>query len=395
LRATVAAVPVSDETAADVPGRTASQVLVDLELRDFRCFEHLHLQPATEGITVLTGPNGSGKTSLLEAVGYLALLRSFRTAQREALVRGGADRAFLRGSLVDSERQLLIEAEIARAGRSRALLNRQPVHSRKALAEAVSVSVFAPEDLELLQGGPAARRELLDGAAVALHPAVTASQEQFERAVRQRNAALRQAGGQESTEIGHTLDVWDDRLAASGSEVRTARETLLGGLRPLVEKAYQRLTAGSETADVDVALAYRGSWEGSLLEALRDSRRADLRRGSTGVGPHHDELEIRLAGRDARQQASQGEQRCLALALRLGVHELVTQRRGVAPLLMLDDVFSELDPQRSRALVGAVPSGQTLLTTASPVPPDLEVSKVVDVVRSRSTGAGGAEHARA
>ncbi len=374
-------------------GAAGTQALVDLELRDFRCFEQVHLQPATEGITVLTGPNGSGKTSLLEAVGYLALLRSFRTAQRESLVRGEADRAFLRGSLVDAERRLLIEAEIARAGRSRALLNRQPVQSRKVLAEAVSVSIFAPEDLDLLQGGPAARRQLLDEAAVALRPAVMASQEQFERAVRQRNAVLRQAGGQESTDIGRTLDVWDDRLAASGSEVRVAREGLLTALRPLVERAYRRLTVGSDAAEAEVSLGYRGSWEGSLLEALRASRHADLRRGSTGVGPHHDELEIRLAGRDARQQASQGEQRCLALALRLGVHEVVTIERGVAPLLMLDDVFSELDPLRSRALVGAVPPGQTLLTTASPLPPDLEVSKVVDVTRPSGSGAAGGDRA--
>jgi len=381
LRTSIATAPVDDEAAAEKSGVAGSQILVDLELRDFRCFEQVHLQPATAGITVLTGPNGSGKTSLLEAVGYLVLLRSFRTAQRESLVRGGADRAFLRGSLLDSERQLLIEAEIARVGRSRALLNRQAVQSRKALAEAVSVSVFAPEDLDLLQGGPSARRQLLDEAAVALHPAVTASQEQFERAVRQRNAVLRQAGGRESTNIGHTLDVWDERLEASGSRVREAREALLAGLRPLVEQAYRRLTVDSDGADAEVSLAYRVSWDGLLLEALQASRHADLRRGSTGIGPHHDELEIRLAGRDARQQASQGEQRCLALALRLGVHELVTAQRGVAPLLMLDDVFSELDPRRSRALVGAVPSGQTLLTTASPVPPDLEVSKVVDVTR--------------
>ncbi len=200
-------------------------------------------------------------------------------------------------------------------------------------------------------------------------------------------------GGRTPTAIGHTLDVWDDRLDVSGTAVRTAREALLGDLRPLVEKAYRRLIVGSETQDADVSLAYRGSWEGSLLEALGESRLTDLRRGSTSLGPHHDELEIDLGGRDARQQASQGEQRCLALALRLGVHELVTSRRGVAPLLLLDDVFSELDPLRSRALVGAVPSGQTLLTTASPVPMDLAVSKVVDVTRSQGSGGGGREHA--
>ncbi len=389
MRSSFAAVAgAGDETAGKGPGEAGSQALVDLELRDFRCFEQMRLQPAAQGITVLTGPNGSGKTSLLEAVGYLASLRSFRTSQREALVRGTADRAFVRGSMVDSERQLLIEAEIARAGRSRTLLNRQPVQSRKVLAEAVSVSVFSPEDLDLLQGGPAARRELLDEAAVSMHPAVTVSQEQFERAVRQRNAVLRQAGGQDPTAIGHTLDVWDDRLDLSGAAVRAAREALLGDLRPLVERAYRRLTVGSEPEDADVSLVYRGSWEGSLLEALRESRQTDLRRGSTSLGPHHDELEVLLDGRDARQQASQGEQRCLALALRLGVHELVTARRGVAPLLLLDDVFSELDPLRSTALVDAVPSGQTLLTTASPVPMGLPVSMVVDVTRSQGPGAG-------
>jgi DNA replication and repair protein RecF len=370
---------------ADARALAGRMAVRELELIDFRCFTRLVLRPGGEGITVFSGANGSGKTSVLESIAYLATLRSFRTSSREALVRSGAERGFVRGQLVAGDRPVLIEAQIARAGRSPVLLNRQPISSRRALAEVALVSVFCPDDLALVQGGPLGRRDLLDDAAAALEPSVAAAREQLERAVRQRNALLRQCAGRLSASVQGSFEVWDERIDTAGTAVRAARESLLVKLRPLVERSYRRLAARSGPRDAEIALIYRGSWEGSLRQALEGARVEDVRRGTTSRGPHHDELEIVLDGREARQQASQGEQRCLALALRLGIHELVTVERGLVPLLLLDDVFSELDPQRARALVEALPAGQIFLSTASPLPKDMAVSTTLDV----ATLAGG------
>lgn len=349
--------------------------LDQLELVDFRCFSHAVVQPDPTGVTVLNGPNGSGKTSILEAVGYLARLRSLRGVPRDALVRTGSQRAYVRGELTAGHRQVLIEAEIGVAGRSRTQVNRQAIRSRRVLAENVVVSTFSPNDLELVQGGPSWRRDFMDDAAATLDPRAAAAQDDYERAVRQRNAALRQCNGRPDPSIDQTLDVWDQRLGQAGSVLGQARRELLADLQGLVNQAYQVLSRGQG----QVRLEYQASWDGPLTAALAATRKEDLRRGTTSVGLHHDDLQVLLAGRDARQQASQGEQRCVALSLRLGVHQLVASRRQMTPILLLDDVFSELDPARTRALVEAVPPGQTLLTTASPVPPDLRVARVIDV----------------
>jgi DNA replication and repair protein RecF len=172
-----------------------------------------------------------------------------------------------------------------------------------------------------------------------------------------------------------TLDVWDSRLDAAGTALVEAREALVIQLAPITEEHYSRL-AGTAT---EVTLDYRRSWSGQLLEALAASRAKDLERGTSLTGPHRDELELALAGLPARSHASQGEQRSLALALQLAAHQLATERLGSAPVLLLDDVFSELDPYRSRALLAGLPPGQTLLTTALPAPPEVSAAKVYEV----------------
>jgi len=203
--------------------------------------------------------------------------------------------------------------------------------------------------------------------------------EETERTLRQRGALLRQAGGRMNAEVEATLDVWDARLAAAAETLVTARRALLDQLVPLAAAAYRALAKPVDATTV--VLRYEQSWEGPLAEALVQRRAEDLRRGVTTVGPHRDDVSVELAGRDSRVQASQGEQRCLALSLRLGIHRLLTARLGRPPLLLLDDVFSELDPARSKALLAELPVGQCLLSTATPLPAGMEVSLVLDVTR--------------
>ena len=363
--------------------------LARLLLRDVRCFADACLEPDVEGTTVLTGPNGSGKTTFLEGVYYLGTQRSFRTSARDSMVRGGCDGAVVRAELAREGRTLLVESELPRSGHVRTLVNRQVVRARRELARSVPVSVFSPEDLGIVQGAPLRRRDLLDGALRLVDAEAAAALDELERVLRQRSALLRRAGGRLGA-IAGSLDVWDERLARVGGLVAGARGRLAGDLAPLAAEAYGGLAGvdatGGGSGEGPVAIAYRATWAGSLAVALAARREEDVRRAVTSVGPHRDDLEMRLGGRDARVEASQGEQRSLALALRLAVHELVTARTGAAPLLLLDDVFSELDPDRSRSLVRHLPEGQALLTTASPLPGGVRVAKVVDVTTAGRRG---------
>ena len=339
-----------------------------LWLTDFRNHGHdeLELPP---GLTAVTGPNGAGKTALLEAIGFLSTLSSFRGATGDLLVRSGATAAVVRGEVERDGRELLIECEIS-AGRTVAQLNRQRGARRRDLLDALRVSVFTPDDLVLVKGGPGERRRFLDDAMVQLRPRDDALRLELERVLRQRNTLLKQAGGRLTEEVGLTLDVWDQKLAAVGEEIGARRAEIATALAPLVTEAYGRLAG----VPVEVGVTHRPSWAGSadLATALAAARDEDLRRRVSTVGPHRDDIELVLGGLPARTQASQGEQRSLALALRLGVHRLVADRVGVPPVLLLDDVFSELDAGHSRALIELLPQGQALLTTASDLPAGIE-----------------------
>lgn len=349
--------------------------LVSLTIADFRNISGATLEPDPQGTTVITGLNGSGKTSLLEAVAYLSTLQSFRGSPREALVRRGAEQAILRAATLVEGRAIAIEAELSASGRSRTMVNRQSVKRRRDLHEALRTTVFTPEDIGVVRSGPAERRRFLDETLAVVDPKAARAVEDVEKILRQRAALLRSAGRQVHGDAATTLDVWDSRLDAAGTALVEAREALVIQLAPITEEHYSRL-AGTAT---EVTLDYRRSWSGQLLEALAASRAKDLERGTSLTGPHRDELELALAGLPARSHASQGEQRSLALALQLAAHQLATERLGSAPVLLLDDVFSELDPYRSRALLAGLPPGQTLLTTALPAPPEVSAAKVYEV----------------
>ncbi|MFP5378120.1 MAG: DNA replication/repair protein RecF [Acidimicrobiia bacterium] len=346
-----------------------------LWLSDFRNYASAEVALAPDALTVVVGGNGQGKTNLLEAVAYLATLSSFRGAPPEALVRTGAASAVVRAEGHREGRNLLIEAEINPSGRSRTLVNRQPLRRAADLLGALRVSLFSPDDLELAKGAPAGRRRWLDDALGALHPRHAACRADAERVLRQRNALLRQCHGRLDATAASTLDVWDARLAAAGEALAAARADLVAALEVPVAKAYDQVAG----APADVGVAYERSWEGPLAAALAAARADDVRRGVTTVGPHRDDVHLSVAGAPARTHASQGEQRSLALALRLAVHGAVAEAVGEPPLLLLDDVFSELDADRAAALVAHLPDGQALLTTAGVVPGGIRPALTVRV----------------
>ncbi len=347
--------------------------LEHLWLTDFRNYQEAEFVPAPVGITLVSGANAEGKTNLLEAIGYLATLRSFRGSPAEALIRHGAqgERAIVRADGIREGRHLLVEAELHATGRGRVRFNGQPLHRSRDLLGAFCMTVFAPDDLSLVKGGPQGRRDYLDDLLVSLHPRHGATIAELDRVLKQRNALLKSAGVSTSSrplapDVKHTLDVWDRKLAEVGESLATARESLAAALEPLVGAAYGHLAAAvAARGRAAVRVGYQRSWEGNLHDAVEAARPDDLRRGVTTVGPHRDELVLEIGGLLSRTQASQGEQRSLALGLRLAGHQLVTERIGSAPILLLDDVFSELDPCRSAALLRCLPSGQAVLTAAA------------------------------
>jgi DNA replication and repair protein RecF len=354
-----------------------------LELTDFRCYREVALD-LPGGVTVLVGANGEGKTSLLEAAGWVATTRSFRGVNDAALVRAGADRAILRAEVVDEGRVQSLEAELRAAGRNRVLLNRHPLTRTRELLGLLRVTVFAPDDLQLVKGGPSERRQYLDDLLVAIAPRYEAARADYDRVLRHRNALLR--GHARDDEASATLDVFDEQLVSAGGELVRGRLGLVDRLLPVVDESYRRLAVDDSFT---VEARYEAEWaeagvpvgaadvEPMLRAALTVRRRQEQERGVTLVGPHRDEWRLTIRGLDSRTHASQGEQRTLALALRLGGHRVCADIVGSAPVLLLDDVFSELDEQRALSLVKHLPPGQTLVTTAGTVPdgvvPDLRL----------------------
>jgi DNA replication and repair protein RecF len=342
-----------------------------LWLTDFRSYPSAEVALAP-GVTALLGDNGEGKTNLLEAIAWLATLGSFRGVPSDALVRQGASRAVVRADGEVDGRSILLEAELVPSGRNRVLVNRQPLKRARDLLGVLRVTVFAPDDLELVKGGPSERRRFLDDALVATHPRYDALRGEVDKVLKQRNALLKGCGGRLDESAAFTLDVWDAKLEAAGGELAAARRALLDRLVPLLRATYDAVGQGPGEVDA----RYVAEWDGrGLGAALAAARRDDVRRGVSTVGPHRDDVALTLAGLPARTHASQGEQRSLALALRLATHHVVTHAAGSPPVLLLDDVFSELDPDRSDALLANLPSGQTVLTSAGGLPagaaPDL------------------------
>ena len=336
-----------------------------LHLVNFRIYESVDVA-LDEGVTAIIGDNGQGKTSLAEAIAYLSTLKSFRGVPADALIRNGCDSAIIRAEVRHADgREVLIEAEISRVGRNRTLVNKQRLQRSRDLLGVLRATVFSPDDLDIVKGAPSLRRDFLDDAAVAIDPTVAETVAEVDRVLRQRNTLLRQSGGRLTNDVAASLDVWDDRFAEHATLLGEARARTVALLAPLVTDAYEDLAR----QPTRVGVQYEPEWRKSgLLSQLSAARNDDIRRSTTTIGPHRDDVELSINGVPARTHSSQGEQRTLALAMRLAVHREVHRVVGTPPVLVLDDVLSELDPTRASALLEHVPEGQVLITSAGRLP---------------------------
>lgn len=336
-----------------------------MELVDFRSYETLRFEPAP-GVNILSGQNGAGKTSILEAIGYLGTTKSFRGVPDRALIREESTSSIVRGGVGGGPSEITIEAEILAEGRRTFLINGKAPKRLHDVSLLVPLVVFLPDDLDLVKRGPAKRREYLDDLSSRLWPQASQDLSEYDRSLRQRNALLRHGG--RSTDLV-TLGVWDDRLASAGSRVLLHRRSIAVALQPHLYRAYREV--GGEGS---VEWFYRSTWnsqsasdlaalQDSLLAALSESRKKDMDVRATTVGPHRDEPGLLLDGRPTRTQASQGEQRTVALALRIGAYQLMEELLYRKPILLLDDVFSELDEERVQRILPLIEDGQVFVTT--------------------------------
>ena len=373
-----------------------------LGLRDFRSWAlaDLELQP---GRTVFIGSNGFGKTNLLEALWYSSTMGSHRVGTDAPLIRAGADRAVVSTIVVNEGRECAVDLEIAAGRANKARLNRSPVRSTREVVGVLRAVLFAPEDLALVRGDPSDRRRYLDDLATVRRPAVAAVRSDYEKVLRQRTALLKSLSGARyrgDQSPLDTLDVWDSRLAEHGALLMAARLDLVNQLAPEVEKAYQLLAPGSRAASIgyrsslgaeaatDIADADRDVLEAALLAALSARRDAELERGMCLVGPHRDDLDLWLGDQPAKGFASHGESWSLALSLRLAAYELLRTEES-EPVLLLDDVFAELDAARRRALATVAESAEQVLVTAAvleDIPADWDARQIYVDLRDSDAG---------
>lgn len=355
--------------------------LHELQLRNFRLFKDFVFEPDPSAITVFLSPNGTGKTSVLEAVYALATASSFRTSAASDMIRAGEPLAEVHGVLFQHERRIQVDLTLTRGVRNttkRMLVNGQRPTSRAALSEVLPVTIFTPEGVDIVRQGPENRRVFLTNLLTDVDLTTGEVIERFHHVLSQRNAMLRSLQGEHPSSVQRNeLETWNSEFCATSEQLVEARLRTLDELAPLVTHFYQSLAHDTRLVDVH----YERSWNGDLKAALEQSFKDDLFRGHSTIGPQRDDIALHLDARDARRQASQGEQRSLALALRLAGHELVRKTRGLDPLLLLDDVFSELDPQRSDRLLGLLPVGQTLVTTASPLPSAMNPAAIIDLTK--------------
>ena len=328
-----------------------------IEVRDFRNHAETRVD-VPPGLTAMVGPNAHGKTNLLEAAHYLLTLSSPRTAADQPLIREGAGSAFLRGEVETEAGRVLVEVEIRPSGANRIQVNRSAVRRKRDLRGRVRGVLFIPEDLAIVAGGPEERRRFLDEAAYGLWPAREGERRAYDRALRQRNRLLKEHEGP-GAPAG--LEAWDAELIAGGVAVTTARAAAAERVAPRASEWYEGLSGHR------LLVAYAPSVEGEDLEAtfrerLADRRRDELIRRSTLVGPHRDDLELAVRGRTARRFASHGEAWAAALCLRLGVAGALEAEIGEPPILLLDDPFSGMDPERRGRLAASLGRGtQTIL----------------------------------
>ncbi|MFD5780134.1 DNA replication/repair protein RecF [Streptomyces sp. NPDC126933] len=352
-----------------------------LSLADFRSYARVEV-PLDPGVTAFVGANGQGKTNLVEAVGYLSTLGSHRVSSDAPLVRMGAERAVIRAAVTQGERSQLVELELNPGRANRARINRSSQVRPRDVLGIIRTVLFAPEDLALVKGDPGERRRFLDELITARSPRMAGVRSDYDRVLRQRNTLLKSAAmarrhGGRGMDLS-TLDVWDQHLARVGAELLARRVELIATLQPLTDKAYEQLapgggpvlleyrsSAGEASGDASGEAAHtRDELYEQLLAALVGVRKQEVERGVTLVGPHRDDLVLKLGQLPAKGYASHGESWSYALALRLASYDLL-RAEGNEPVLVLDDVFAELDARRRERLAELVVPGEQVLVTAA------------------------------
>lgn len=368
----------ADVTTLDPPVRVRH-----LSLADVRNYASLEVS-LESGINAFVGPNGQGKTNLVEALAYLSTLSSHRVATDAPLIRHGAERALIRADVVRDDRSIILEIDIVAGKANRARMNRSPVQRTRDILGILRTVVFAPEDLALVKGEPSERRRFLDDLLIQRQPRLAGTRADYDRVLKQRNALLKSSGAARRAsmdEVVRTLEVWDEQLARLGAEIIVARAGLTMALAPLAERAYAMLVPGGAA----LTMSYRTAIADSVVESLATAstepayaallaeidrrRREELDRGVSLVGPHRDDLDMTLGPTPIKGYASHGESWSAALALRLAAYDLLTAE-GTAPVLILDDVFAELDTQRRAHLADRVQGAPQVLITAA-VPADV------------------------
>jgi DNA replication and repair protein RecF len=351
-----------------------------VRLTDFRSYADVDIT-LTPGVTTFLGQNGQGKTNLVEAISYASVLGSHRVASDAPLVRSGADRAVIGVEVVRDDRTVLVELEINPGKANRARINRSPTPRARDVLGLVRTVMFAPEDLALVKGDPGDRRRLLDDLLLQRSPRMLGVKADYDRILKQRNALLKSASiarRASSEGVTRTLEVWDEQLAGTGGELIAARVALIEDLRPHLAEAYALIAGGGDAvSSADVTIDYhsslgpgvdmttdRAAWREAMLAGIESRRRDELDRGITLVGPHRDDMHIQLGGLPAKGYASHGESWSIALSLRLAGLE-VLRADGDDPILILDDVFAELDAPRRRRLTERVSTGAQVLITAA------------------------------
>ena len=349
-----------------------------LQLADFRSYAGVEV-PLAAGVTTLVGANGQGKTNLVEAVEYLSTMSSHRVSSDVPLVRFGAERAVIRARVragIDDERQLQLEVEITPGKANRARLNRSPLRRAREIVGVLRTVVFSPEDLAIVKGDPSERRRFLDDLLVTRWPRLAGVRADYDRVLRQRNTLLKSLSGRSrmgaaSADAASTLDVWDSHLARAGGELLAARLTTLVDLAPHVGKAYADIAptnneaTAAYTSGVSLGDAVsREELAELLLTAMTERRPDEIQRGVSLVGPHRDDIALALGVLPAKGYASHGESWSFALALKLGSFHLL-RADGIEPVLVLDDVFAELDVIRRERLANGVSAAEQVLVTAA------------------------------
>ncbi|MEU2256433.1 DNA replication/repair protein RecF [Nocardia xishanensis] len=371
-----------------------------LSLRDFRSWEHAELE-LSPGRTVFLGSNGNGKTNLLEAIGYLATLGSHRVAADAPLIRMGAQRARIGATVVNTGRELRVDIELNQGAANRAQINRSPVRRPREILGILQTVLFAPEDLALVRGDPGERRRFLDELCTARLPRLAGVRSDYDRVLRQRSALLKTAGRQARSRADlSTLDVWDGHLAEHASVLLAERLRLVHDLYPHLAQSYRSIAPESRPAAIGYRSAYlppefldparepqsddTTALEEIVLRELAAARSKELERGVCLVGPHRDDLDLVLGDAPAKGFASHGESWSFALALRLGAFDLL-RSTGAEPVLLLDDVFAELDRRRRTALAEVAAGAEQVLITAA-VPEDVPGELAAVPLRVETTG---------